>query len=281
MNLAALESTTTALHRAPEVKGRTPAVRAVCTRSEVARSAKRPVSCTTCALKDVCLPRGLGAAALSQMDDLTRAKRRVKKGATLLRSGDAFESLYAVRSGAFKCVGVSRIGEEKVTGMHLPGEVIGLDAINSGRHGFDAVALEDSEVCVVPYAQLTRLALQMPALQAQLLRMLSGDIGRDQGLLLLLGAMDAEQRIAAFLMSLARRYERLGYAASRFNVRMSRQEIGSYLGLRLETVSRVFSRFERDGLIAARQKEVTIEDPERLLDKVGHWYSDQQSHEER
>lgn len=236
-----------------------------------AKSAARAVSCSSCSLRGVCLPCGLDGARLSEMDDLTHLKRRVEKGATLFRAGAAFEALYAVKSGSFKSVGVSRSGEEKVTGLHLPGEVLGLDAINSRTHGFDAIALEDSEVCIVPFAKLTQMALRLPDLQAQLLRILSGDISRDQGLMLLLGGMDAEQRLAAFLLSLSRRYQRLGYATTRFSLRMTREEIGSYLGLTLETVSRLFSRLQKDGLITAHQKEIELVDMEGLREKVGHW----------
>lgn len=234
-------------------------------------AAPRAVSCSSCCLQGVCLPSGMESEKLGEMDELTRVKRRVARGTVLYRNGDAFDALYAVRSGSFKSVGFSRAGEEKVTGMHLPGEVMGLDAINSRKHGYDAVALEDSEVCVIPYARLTQLALQIPELQAQLLRILSGDISRDQGLMLLLGGMDAEQRISAFLLSLSRRYQNLGYAASRFSLRMTREEIGSYLGLTLETVSRLFSRLQRDGLISAHQREVELKDVARLREKVGHW----------
>lgn len=236
-----------------------------------AKAAPRAVSCSSCSLRGVCLPCDLDLDKLGEMDELTRAKRRVAKGSALYRSGDVFESLYAVRSGSFKSVGISRNGEEKVTGMHLPGEVMGLDAINARKHGYDAVALEDSEVCIIPFAQLARLAQRLPQLQGQLLRILSGDISRDQGLMLLLGGMDAEQRIAAFLLSLSRRYERMGYAATRFSLRMTREDIGSYLGLTLETVSRVFSRLQRDGLLAAQQKEVELKDLPQLREKVGNW----------
>ena len=231
----------------------------------------RAVSCSSCCLKGVCLPCGLDSKGLGAMDELTRVKRRVAKGAALYRSGDAFESLYAVRSGSFKSVGISRGGDEKVTGLHLPGEVMGLDAINSRKHGYDAVALEDSEVCTIPFARLTQLALGMPDLQQQLLRILSGDISRDQGLMLLLGSMDAEQRIAAFLLSLSRRYQKLGYASTRFGLRMTREEIGSYLGLTLETVSRVFSRLQKEGLIDAHQRDVELKNITALRDRVGQW----------
>jgi CRP/FNR family transcriptional regulator len=228
------------------------------------------VSCSRCCLQNVCLPSGLAAQALLDMDELTRLKRRVAKGAVLYRSGDGLESLYALRGGSFKIVGLSRHGEEKVIGLHLPGEVMGLEAINGQRHGYDAIALEDSEVCVIPFGLLTKLSMRLPVLQQQLLRILSGDISRDQGLMLLLGGMDAEQRLAAFLLSLSRRYHRLGYAPLEFSLRMTREEIGSYLGLTLETVSRLFSRLQKDGLITAHHRDIVLKDVARLREKVGH-----------
>ncbi len=234
------------------------------------KGAVRAASCSSCCLKGVCLPSGQDAEKLADMDDLTRVKRKVSRGAALYRSGDALDSLYAVHSGSFKTVGLSRGGEEKVTGVHLAGEVLGLEAINSRTHGYDAVALEDSQVCIIPFAQLTQLASRIPSLQGQLLRLVSGDISRDQGLMQLLGGMDAEQRLAAFLLSLSRRYQRLGYASARFSLRMTREEIGSYLGLTLETVSRLFSRLQRDGLITADHKEIELKDVARLREKVGH-----------
>ncbi len=238
-------------------------------RVQAARSVPAAVSCSTCCVRNVCLPCGIAEAHLGDVDELTRLKRRIAKGASLYRTGDAFESLYAVHSGSFKTLGVSRAGEEKVVGVHLPGEVMGLEAISDKRHGYDAVALEDSEVCVIPYQRLTQLAMRMPDLQHQLLRIVSGDISRDQGLLLLLGGMAAEQRIAAFLLSLSRRYKKLGYDSTRFSLRMTREEIGSYLGLTLETVSRLFSRFQREGLLAAHQREVELRDMAALREKVG------------
>lgn len=233
--------------------------------------AKSPIACSSCSLKSVCLPRDLGGAELDRFDEVATARRRVARGAPLYHNGDRFESLYAVRSGAFKTVGVSRQGEEKVTGFHLPGELLGLEAISSGRHDYSAVALEDSEVCILPFAQLERMALSMPALQHQLLRLLSGDISRDHGLMLLLGSMTAEQRLAAFLLSLARRHQRLGFSASRFALRMTREEIGNYLGLTLETVSRLLSRFQREGLVAVQQRDIELKSAERLMEMVGHW----------
>jgi CRP/FNR family transcriptional regulator len=228
-------------------------------------------ACSSCCLKGVCLPCDLGRPELDRFDAIAIAKRRVTRGASLYHNGDHFDSLYAVRSGAFKTVGVSRHGDEKITGFHLPGELLGLDAISNQRYGYSAVALEDSEVCVLPFAPLERMAMSMPALQHQLLRLISGDISRDHGLMLLLGSMTAKQRLAAFLMSLSRRHQRLGFSATRFVLRMTREEIGSYLGLTLETVSRLLSRFRREALIAVHQRDVEIRQPDRLMEMVGHW----------
>lgn len=237
----------------------------------IASQAKSAIACSCCSLKAVCLPCGLGHSDIERFDEITAAKRKVARGASAFLDGDRFQSLYAVRSGAFKTVSVSRHGDEKVTGFHLPGELLGLDAISSGTHGYNAVALEDSEVCVIPFAQLEHLARSIPALQHQLLRLVSSDISRDQGLMLLLGSMTAEQRLAAFLLSLSRRHQRLGFSPSRFVLRMTREEIGNYLGLTLETVSRLLSRFQREGLIGVQQRDIEIKDVQSLREIVGHW----------
>lgn len=241
-------------------------------RVKVAMPASRnTVACSSCCLQGVCLPCDLGATELERFDELAMTKRKVARGTSLYRTGDVFDSLYAVRSGAFKSVGVSHNGDEKVTGFHLPGELLGLDAISAGRHGYDAVALEDSEVCAIPFAALEKMALSVPALQHKLFRVLSGDIARDQGLMLLLGSMTAEQRLAAFLLSLSRRYQRLGFSSERYMLRMTREEIGNYLGLTLETVSRLLSRFQKEEVITVRQREIEIRNAARLHEMVGHW----------
>ena len=245
--------------------------RTACGVSHPVNGARPLPSCSSCCLREVCLPRGLSSANLSEFDELTTVKRRIARGASLYHGGDAFDALYAVRSGAFKTVGVSSNGEEKITGFYLSGEVMGLDAINNDRHDYNATALEDSEVCVIPFAQLTALTLRIPELQQQLFRLLSRDIARDHGLMLLLGSMTAQQRLAAFLLGLSRRYKRLGYAADRFLLRMTREDIGNYLGLTLETISRLMSRFQRDGLITAQQREIEFKDSGGLMEIVGQW----------
>ena len=228
-------------------------------------------ACSTCCLRLVCLPCELEEGDLYRFDSIATVKRRIARGSALYHSGDGFESLHAVRSGAFKTVGTSRNGQEKITGFYLPGELLGLEAISGGRHAYAAVALEDSEVCAIPFTALERMAQSVPALQHRLFRMLSGDISRDHGLMLLLGSMTAEQRLAAFLLSLSRRYRRLGYAADRFSLRMTREEIGNYLGLTLETVSRMLSRFQRDGLLHVQQREIELRDQSGLREMVGQW----------
>lgn len=234
-------------------------------------TARNTVACASCCLQGVCLPCDLQAAELDRFGAIAAAKRKVARGSSLYRAGEAFDSLYAVRSGAFKTVGVSHDGEEKVTGFYLPGELLGLDSISSGRHGYSAVALEDSEVCAIPFAALEKMAASVPMLQSKLFKVLSGDISRDQGLMLLLGSMTAEQRLAAFLLSLSRRYQRLGFSASRYTLRMTREEIGNYLGLTIETVSRLMSRFQKEELIRVQQREIEIRQPDRLREMVGHW----------
>ena len=225
--------------------------------------------CSSCSLRHVCLPCEMPSADVTRFGEIASAKRRILRGAPLYHAGNTFEFLHAVRSGAFKTVGVSRNGDEKVTGFHLAGELLGLEAISTGRHAYTAIALEDSEVCAIPFAALEKMSRAVPTLQHSLFRVLSGDISRDQGLMLMLGSMTAEQRLAAFLLSLSRRYERMGYAASRFTLRMTREEIGNYLGLTLETVSRLFSRFQRDGLVGVQQREIELRNAARLREIVG------------
>lgn len=237
----------------------------------MASAEKHAPACESCSLKGVCLPCGLSAAELYAFSSMAATKRRVARTDSLFCTGDCLEAIYAVRSGAFKMVGVSGPGREKVTGFYLPGEIIGLEAISGGTHLFDAIALEDSEVCAIPIQQLEHMAGVMPALQKQLFRTVSSHISQHHGLMLLLGRMTAEQRLGAFLLSLSRRYRRLGYSPDAFVLRMTREEIGSYLGLSLETVSRVISRFHCEGLIAVHQREIRLISIERLVERSGSW----------
>jgi len=222
--------------------------------------AKVPTKCSSCNLREICLPCGLIGQDADQVDALIYTRRRVKRGESLYRAGDEFSSLYAVRSGFFKTVQMLDDGREQVTGFHMGGEIMGMDGIGPEKHGSSAVALEDSEVCVIPYSRLMNLGHEMHGLQRQFHKVMSREIVREHGVMLLLGTMRAEERLAAFLLNLSQRFTARGYSPSEFNLRMTREEIGSYLGLKLETVSRAFSKFQEDGLISVHQKRIRIRD---------------------
>jgi len=226
------------------------------------------VKCTSCNLRELCLPAGLCIEDLEEVQGIVYARRRVKRGERLFAAGDEFTAIYAIRSGTFKTSVVDGEGREQVTGFFMGGELLGMDGIGSGRYNGAAYALEDSEICVMPYSLIESMARDYPQLQRHLHAVLSREIVRDHGVMMLLGSMRAEERLAAFLSNLSKRFLRRGYSASDFHLRMTRDEIGSFLGLKLETVSRLFSQFQRDGLIAVEQKHVRILDSgglEKLL----------------
>jgi CRP/FNR family transcriptional regulator len=214
-----------------------------------------PTRCSTCSLKELCLPCGITGADTALFDEMVYTRKRVRRGDVLYHAGGAFDSLYAIRSGFFKSSVVLEDGRDQVTGFHMAGELLGMDGIGTGSHSADAIALEDSEVCVIPYERLAD-----PGLQRQLHKVMSRELVRDQGVMMLLGTMRAEERLAAFLLNLSQRFVARGFSQHEFHLRMTREEIGSYLGLSLETVSRIFSRFHEDGLITVQQKHVRILD---------------------
>lgn len=221
------------------------------------------VACASCNLRELCLPVGLNAGEIDRLDGLVSNRRSVTRGEHLFRNGERFEALYAVRTGFFKtCVG-SEDGRDQVTGFQMAGELLGLDGISSDRHHCDAVALEDSSVCVIAYSQLEDLSREFTSLQHSFHKIMSREIVRDHGVMLLLGNMRAEERLAAFLLNLTQRLQARGFSASALVLRMTREEIGSYLGLKLETVSRTFSKFQDDGLLEVKQRQL------RILDQAG------------
>lgn len=225
---------------------------------------KFEVTCSSCNLRELCLPGGLSLEDLQRVENVVYARRRVKRGEALFSAGAGFNAVYAVRSGFFKTCLVDREGREQVSGFFMGGELLGMDGIGAGRYHASAIALEDSEVCVLPYALIEQMAAEIPALQRHLHAVLAREIVRDHGVMLLLGSMRAEERLATFLLNLSRRFVRRGYSSSDFHLRMTREEIGSYLGLKLETVSRLFSQFQKDGLIEVNQKHVRILDIDGL-----------------
>jgi CRP/FNR family transcriptional regulator len=206
---------------------------------------------------------------MGAFEALAQVKRRLRGGAHLYRTGEAAESLYVVRSGFMKSSVVTTDGREQVTRFHMMGDLIGLAAMAGQAHTTDTVALEDTEVCEIPFAALQRLTLRIPALQHRLYCLMMQEIQAERDALVLLGTMRAEERVASFLLDLGERYHTLGFSASRFVLRMSRADIGSYLGLRLETVSRLLSRFQVEGLLRVEGKSVQILDAEGLHSLIG------------
>ena len=222
------------------------------------------LACSGCNLRELCLPVGLSSPEVDRLDRLVQSRRSVARGDALFRDGDAFHSLYAVRSGFFKTCVSSEDGRDQVTGFQMAGELLGLDGISNDRHSCDAIALEDSQVCVIPFAQLETLSRDFIELQHQFHKIMSREIVRDHGVMLLLGSMRAEERLAAFLLNLTQRLCTRGFSASSLILRMTREEIGSYLGLKLETVSRAFSKFQEDGVLEVKQRQIRVLDPDAL-----------------
>jgi CRP/FNR family transcriptional regulator len=224
--------------------------------------------CSSCSLRELCLPMGLSVEEMEHLDSIVFTRKRVKRGEDLYRAGDSFGAIYAVRSGFFKTNVILEDGRDQVTGFHMPGEILGLDGIGTEHHTCNALALEDCEVCVIPFARLEEVSREIRNLQHQFHKMMSREIVRDQGVMMLLGTMRAEERVAAFLLNLSQRFVARGYSPAEFHLRMTREEIGSYLGLKLETVSRIFSKFQEQALISVQQKLIRILDTEGLKQRL-------------
>jgi len=226
------------------------------------------IACSNCNLRELCLPVGLSRENLDRLDNLVANRRAIARGESLFRAGETFLSLYAVRTGFFKTRVSSEDGRDQVTGFQMAGELLGLDGISTDNHTCDAVALEDSQVCVIPYNQLEGLSREFTELQHQFHKIMSREIVRDHGVMLLLGSMRAEERLAAFLLNLTQRLQARGFSASSLILRMTREEIGSYLGLKLETVSRTFSKFQEEGILDVKQRQIQVLAQEKLENLV-------------
>ena len=216
--------------------------------------ARIKTQCSSCNLRELCLPCGMEVGS-SVLDELEYTRRRVRRGEALYRACDKFRSLYPIRTGFFKSRVVFEDGRDQVTGFHMAGEVLGMDGIGTEIHAVDTVALEDSDDCIIPYARL-----EQPDLQRQLHKVMSRELVREQGVMMLLGTMRAEERLAVFLLNLSQRFVARGFSQFEFHLRMTRDEIGSFLGLSLETVSRLFSRFQLAGFVSVQQKHIRIRD---------------------
>ncbi|WBY02476.1 fumarate/nitrate reduction transcriptional regulator Fnr [Ramlibacter tataouinensis] len=244
------------------LEDRRPAPTRVIPVRETRGSAPAPLTtlCSSCHLKDICLPCGLAGDEVERLDGLQFARRKVKAGQALYRQGDGFHYIYAVRSGTFKSSLMLPDGREQVTGFHMAGELMGLDGLAQGQHASSATALEDAEICSIPYAQLAELSTASMNLQMVVSRLMSREIVREHNLMVLLGSMNAEERLAAFLLNISQRMKARGYSPHEFHLRMTRAEIGSYLGMKLETVSRTFSAFQQQGLLEVDKRHIRILD---------------------
>lgn len=227
-----------------------------------------PVACSRCNLRELCLPSGLSESELQALDALVVTRRRVQRRDTLFRRGDRFSALFAIRTGMFKTRVATGDGRDQLTGFSMAGEIVGLDGIVEGRHRCDVIALEDSEVCVMPFDQVEALAREIPSLQRHVHQMLSGEIVREHDMMLLLGHMRADERLAAFLLNLVQRLHARGFSRTDVVLRMTREDMGNYLGLKLETVSRTLSKFAQDGLIAVKQRHLRILDAQALQARI-------------
>lgn len=214
------------------------------------------------------MPVGLSQEELHRIDEMIGSRRKVKRGELLFHNGEKFTHLYAIRTGFFKTCITSEDGRDQVTGFQMAGEIIGMDGIVNDYHTCDAVALEDAEICGMPFAEIETLSREVNALQRHVHKIMSREIVREHGVMLLLGSMRAEERLAAFLLNLAQRLHSRGFSQSELILRMTREEIGSYLGLKLETISRTFSKFVDEGIVAVKQRHVHILNIQALQDIV-------------
>jgi CRP/FNR family transcriptional regulator len=221
-------------------------------------------SCAGCSMHQLCLPMGLDDEEIVRLDKVIGRRRRLVKDEALYKMDEPFTNLYAIRFGHFKTYQNNVAGDQQITGFQMAGELLGMDAISADRHHCDAVALEDSEVCEIPFTRLEELFGEVPTLLRHFHRIMSSEITREQNVMLLLGNMRAEQRFAVFLINLSARYAARGYSPTSFQLRMSREDIGNYLGLTIESISRLLSRFKKQGWLKVDKREVTLLDPAML-----------------
>mgnify|MGYP000886601826 CR=1 FL=1 len=217
--------------------------------------------CSTCAFSQACLAEGMDKSGLRNLHMLVEHTGPLHAGDHVFRAGDPFEAIAAVRSGTVKTYTIDRDGREHVLGFHFPGEVIGLDGIDGDTYPCNAVALDTVMLCRFSFPRIALLASRLPNLQQQLFKLMSRDIGVAS---LFAGDHSADERMAAFLIGLSRRLAARGFSPRRFQLTMSRTDIANYLRQAPETVSRVLRRFERDGLVQIKQRDVEIMDLERL-----------------
>ena len=230
---------------------------------------KLTVACQRCSLRGVCEPVNLPSHEQTRLDSIIERRRPISRGEFLYRSGEPFRSIFCVKAGSIKTYATTDKGEEQVTGFHLPGEMIGMEGIAMGHNTTDAVALETSSVCEIPYDRLQEISADVPALLQQLILLTSQEVMHGQTLTMLISKKSAEERLAALLLSLSDRFANRGFSPTDFHLSMSRHDIGNFLGMAVETVSRVFTRFDNEGLISARRKHIQLRDLPRLRELAG------------
>lgn len=229
---------------------------------------KLTTHCSTCSLHPLCLPLALNTSEMEQLDSIIRRGRPVKKGEIIFHQGDPFDSIFAVRTGTVKTFTLTREGEEQITGFHLASELIGLDSYDSVTYPASAKALETTNICEIPVDRLDDLSGQVPELRRQMMRLMGKELREEQQMMLLLSKKSAEERLASFLLNLAARFKRRGYSGTTFRLTMSRSDIANYLGMAVETVSRVFTRFQKQGILTdtGNAKDIQIAEISALVD---------------
>lgn len=222
------------------------------------------IACNNCGIYQLCVPLGLDQDDLSLLESIVKRKAVYKRGEILFRPGEPLDFLYAIRSGSVKTYVSTDDGRVQITGFHIAGELLGLSALASGRYTTEAKALETISVCKVELSRLDEIVREMPSLQYQMLRIMSGQIRQDEEQMLLLGKRSAEERLAEYLIGLSRRFASRNYSGTQFRLSMSRLDIGNYLGIAEETVCRILGRFQDDGLITTDRRQVCLKDIKRL-----------------
>jgi len=226
------------------------------------------VHCDSCSLHGLCLPKGLNENELSDLDDFIERPHLLVSDAFVYKPKQKLKNLYAVRSGSVKTYLLDKNGGEQIIGFHLPGEVFGIDGMETKEHKCFAQTLEETSICELPYDKLTQIVEQVPRMQDQIFSVMSQEMNNDQSHLLLLGRQNSEEKLATFLLSLSSRFEQRGFSASKFNLSMSRQDIACFLGLTIETVSRLFRAFQNKGILAVDRRNISILDQKELVKLV-------------
>lgn len=221
-------------------------------------------NCSSCRLNEICLPLALELHEVEQLDEIIHRSRPLQKGEHLYRQDQLFTSVFAVRAGSVKAYAITDCGQEQVTGFYFPGEILGMDGIAKNKYASSARALETAAVCEIPFDKLGELSQRLPSLQRHFFQLMSQEIAEDQLLLTLLSKNTADQRVATLMLSISARNKRRKLSAANFRLPMSRTDIGNYLGLTVETVSRVLSRFQKMGMLLVDNKEITITDADML-----------------